>query len=258
MDGTKRNSKSDPLNVDTSEFKALTPTSAPGETQRIHPDLLELAKTYYLMGNSLSQISRLTGMKPSTLDYHIYNKKNNPWREVKDRLDRLRTQAIATTINKVSNDYAETLLISAERLLNSVRNSDVILSIQEQKALTDAISTTFKNQLEREKLNLAIATAQGRMPQDNELLTEGEAELIIAEDPAAQSGTLKEESKNYLVQSQPKADNADTAPHGATHTQPGGDIPGDDTGGDGPASGPLSADDDGTLPGPSTDDDTDA
>lgn len=194
-------------------------------------------------------------MKPSTLDYHIYNKKNNPWREVKDRIDRLRTQAIATTINKVSNDYAETLLISAERLLNSVRNSDVILSIQEQKALTDAISTTFKNQLEREKLNLAIATAQGRMPQDNELLTEGEAEAIIAEDPAAQSGTLKEESKNYLVQSQPK-DRETT--NDAENTQPGGDIPGDDTGGAGPEGGALGADDDGTLPGPDTDDGTDS
>lgn len=253
MDGTKRN-KGDALNVDTREFQALTPTNAPGESQRIHPDLLELAKTYYLMGNSLSQISRLTGIKSSTLDYHIYNKKANPWREVKDRIDRLRTQAIATTINKVSNDYAETLLISAERLLNSVRNSDVILSIQEQKALTDAISTTFKNQLEREKLNLAIATAQGRMPQDNELLTDAEVDEIIAEDPAARSGTLKQESKNYLVQSQPKEPDRETA-NGPTDTEPGGDIASDDTGGAGSPGGAIGADDSGALPGADSDDD---
>lgn len=146
---------------------------------RCDPAKLKYAEILYYEGRTVKEVASVTGLPIHVLNYHVYYAKD-AWQHVKRDVAELRKSNSLQAIIDASNNYSRILLKSSEDLARKVEEGEVELKLQDQKIVSEIISSQIKN--------TAIVRADPSMPQTQTNiqinLSKDEADNVLENDPA--------------------------------------------------------------------------
>jgi len=121
------------------------PATVPAKRKYVKNDkaALKLAEVLFYEGRSIKEISRISGITETNINFYAYKQKE-PWTLYRKEVVDLKRSSVIVNLCEAATNYSNVLRKASQDLVDKVVNEGEELTLSEQKAVSDIISSQIK------------------------------------------------------------------------------------------------------------------